>query len=87
MMHAAGMSDLEQPPSASPGIGLDDLPLINRALFDHAVRAATDLHDPSSDPENFIEALWTHLATAFEWSSQPWPQEVPVPEPADPSRA
>ena len=81
------MSDFEQHPSASRGIGVDDLPLINRALYDHAVRAAADLHDPSSDPENFIETLWAHLANAFEWNPQPWPQEIPLPELPDPSRA
>lgn len=86
IMHAARVSDFEQHPSASPGIGVDDLPLINRALFDHAVRAATDLHDPSSDPESFIMALWTLLANAFEWSPQPWPQETPLPALPDPSR-
>lgn len=61
------MSDQRRPPPDSEGFGLDDLPLVNRALFDHAVRAATDLHDPALEPDAFVEALWGQLANVFEW--------------------
>lgn len=73
------MTHHQRHPPASEGIGFDDVPLINRGLFDHAVRAATDLHRPGGDRHAFIEALWTELASTFEWSSRPWPQELPLP--------
>lgn len=72
------MSHHQGHPHAAEGIGLEDFPLIARSLFDLAVRGAT-LHDPRSDPDGFIEALWAELANAFEWTPQPWPQDLPLP--------
>lgn len=48
------------------GIGLQDLPEIYRELYDVAVRSARDRCDPHTDPDGFIEALWTELATLFD---------------------
>lgn len=68
------------PATSTEGIGVEDLPMINRALFDLSVRAAADLHDPHREYEAFIEALWSQLAAAFDWRPQPWPAEVPPPD-------
>lgn len=73
------MSDLSRRKATTYGVDLDDLPLVNRALFDHAVLAATDLHDPRSDFEAFVEALWEALARTFEGVPEPWPQGLPIP--------
>ena len=73
------MSDPSRPTLTRDGVGLGDLPLVHRALFDHSVRAATDLHDPGSDFEAFVEALREALARTFEWVPEPWPQGLPIP--------
>lgn len=61
------------------GIGAEDLPAVNRALFDHALRAALRARDPRRDFEGFVEALWQQLAAAFEWQPQEWPQDLTTP--------
>lgn len=71
VVQAALMSDNGQQLEASEGLRLDDLPFINRTLFDHAVRAAADLHDPAIEPTPFVEALWAELAKVFEWDPRP----------------
>jgi len=78
-VHAPSMIDPSRPTATRDGVGLDDLPLVHRELFDHSVRAATDLHDPRSELEAFIEALWEALARTFEWVPEPWPQGLPIP--------
>lgn len=47
------------------GIGVEDLPDVYREEYLHAVEIAKAIHDPGSDWDNFVEALWLALVPAF----------------------
>lgn len=47
------------------GIGLSDLPAVYREEYLRAVEVARARHDPASDWDGFVEALWAVLVPAF----------------------
>jgi hypothetical protein len=47
------------------GLGVEDLPEVYREEYMHAVEIAKAIHDPGSDWDNFVEALWLALVPAF----------------------
>ena len=47
------------------GLGVDDLPEIYRAEYLHAIELARAQHEPHSDWEGFVDALWGALVPAF----------------------
>lgn len=69
--HHEGMDFESVPQWASEGpvgVGREDLPTVHGELFLAGVRAARACHDPSSDFEGFVEALWEDLARSFAWA-------------------
>ncbi|MGH3441352.1 MAG: hypothetical protein ACRDUY_04795 [Nitriliruptorales bacterium] len=47
------------------GIGVDDLPEIYREGYLHAIEAAREEHDPSTEWDAFREYLWAALVRVF----------------------
>lgn len=47
------------------GFDVEGLPDVYREEYLHAVEIAKAIHDPGSDWDNFVEALWLALVPAF----------------------
>lgn len=76
---ASERSDID----GSGGIGVEDLPGILRELFDDCVRDARAEADPATDFTTFVDALWSHLDSAFSLTRQDWPADAPKPWPVE----
>jgi hypothetical protein len=47
------------------GLGAGDLPEIYRAEYLHAIELVRAEHDPTTDWDRFVDALWSALVPAF----------------------
>ena len=46
-------------------IGTDELPALYREEYEHAIELTRELHDPATDWDAFVQALWEALVPAF----------------------